>query len=86
MKVLRSLVRLILDVNFQVYRLNKYILFPCFNIQDQDSVVTQACSTIAQLIAFNAKKSGHGHAQAKKKTRHSKNREPPLPVYVGLNT
>lgn len=52
------------------------------NITDQDTEVSQACLTIAQLIVFNAKKSA---SPVNKKSRHSHEREPPLPIYIGLN-
>lgn len=51
------------------------------NIQEQPSDVSQACLTIAQMIVFNSKKM----PKASGKTRHSKIREPPLPIYNGLN-
>ena len=41
---------------------------------------SQACLTAAQIILFNTKKD-----QPKAKSRHSLDREPPLPVYLGLN-
>ena len=52
------------------------------NITDQDTEVSQACLTIAQLIVFNAKKSA---SSVNKKSRHSHEREPLLPIYIGLN-
>jgi hypothetical protein len=52
------------------------------NITDQPTHVSQACLTIAQMILFNAKKKASSVA---KKTRHSSVREPPLPIYIGLN-
>lgn len=51
------------------------------NINEQETDISQACLTIAQLIIFNTKKS----TPATKKTRHSQEREPPLPLYLGLN-
>ncbi|KAG1656278.1 LMBR1 domain-containing protein 2 [Nymphon striatum] len=51
------------------------------NVTGQDETETQACLTISQLIHFNAK----NKAPVAKKSRHSKKREPPLPLYVGLN-
>ena len=53
------------------------------NIQDQHSDISQACLTIAQMIVFNSKKRA---TETNRKTRHSKAREPPLPIYIGLNT
>ena len=41
----------------------------------------QACLTICQAIHFNAKK----HKRQGEQERHSKVREPPLPIYVGLS-
>lgn len=52
------------------------------NIADQATEVSQSCLTIAQLIIFNAKK---GKSAINKKTRHSRVREPPLPIYIALN-
>lgn len=53
------------------------------NIDDQEEEVSQACLTIAQLILFNSKKkSSNVHV---KNTRSCLNREPPLPLYVGLS-
>ena len=49
------------------------------NLKDQDKRESQACLTIGQGIFYNTKKSTAG------KTRHSKERETPLPVYIGIN-
>jgi len=46
-----------------------------------DRSETQACLTICQAIHFNAKK----HKRQGEQERHSKVREPPLPIYVGLS-
>ncbi|KAG1695324.1 hypothetical protein GQR58_006635 [Nymphon striatum] len=51
------------------------------NVTGQDETETQACLTISQLIHFNAK----NKAPVAKKSRHSKQCEPPLPLYVGLH-
>ncbi len=44
---------------------------------------SQSCLTISQLIIFNSKKKHSG--LDKSFTRHSATREPPLPLYLGLN-
>ena len=49
------------------------------NAKNQDSTESQASLTLSQLIYFHAKKSSDTV-----RTRHCKNREPPLPIYVGL--
>ena len=48
----------------------------CVNID------SQACLTISQLIVFNAKKKSPSD---NKSSRHCLDREPPLPIYLGLN-
>ena len=48
------------------------------NVKNQDSTESQASITLSQLIYFHAKKSSDAV-----RTRHCKNREPPLPIYVG---
>lgn len=50
------------------------------NIKHEDPVESQACLTISQLIYFHVK---NRHSEASK-LRHVKDREPPLPIYVGL--
>ena len=50
------------------------------NAQYQDAQESQACLTIAQLILFNSK----NKPTTKAMSRHTKNKEPPLPVYLGL--
>ena len=51
------------------------------NLKDQDKKESQACLTISQLIFFNVKKRSDSPA----KPRHTLAREPPLPLYIGLN-
>ncbi|XP_046544723.1 uncharacterized protein LOC124254923 [Haliotis rubra] len=51
------------------------------NIQDDDMTNTRACLTISQLILFNSKEKSANL----QKPRHSKKREPPLPLYIGLD-
>ena len=51
-------------------------------IKSKDPEESQASLTIAQLIIFNMKK--RRTKSADKSTRHHRNREPPLPVYIGL--
>jgi len=47
-----------------------------------DAEDSQATLSVAQVIAFNAKKIPN---KSKVKPRHSLDREPPLPIYIGLN-
>ena len=49
------------------------------NIESQDFQESQPCITIAQLIIFNRKK------LATKSDRHNQDREPPLPLYLGMS-
>ena len=49
-----------------------------------DCIDTQSCLTISQLILFNFKKKQR-MAETMTSTRHSLDREPPLPIYIGLN-
>jgi len=51
------------------------------NLKDQDKQESQACLSTGQLIAFNMKKS----ASCSTKEGHYLEREPPLPIYIGLN-
>ena len=50
---------------------------------EEINIDSQNCLTISQLILFNAKKKDSSFR--KKGTRHSLDREPPLPVYISLN-
>ena len=50
------------------------------NIKDQDSTDSQATLTVSQTILFNFNKS----ASSVSKSRHSLDREPPLPLYIGM--
>ena len=52
-------------------------------MKNQEKQESQACLTIGQAIVFNAKKRSTADPEAK--PRHSLEREPPLPVYIGLN-
>lgn len=53
------------------------------NVQEEDA---QPCLTIGQGIVFNTKKKGAKKNEGnQKKVRHSAQREPPLPIYLGLN-
>ena len=52
------------------------------NLKDQDKCESQACLTVGQVILFNMKKRSSDSAV---KSRHTLDREPPLPIYVGLN-
>ena len=51
------------------------------NVQNQETVLSQPCLTIAQLIFFNMKNRPSQGATE----RHVKHRQPPLPLFVGLN-
>ena len=53
-----------------------------FNLKDQEKLESQACLTIGQLIFFNIKKRP---TDSSLKPRHNLVREPPLPIYAGLN-
>ena len=53
------------------------------NLKNQEKQESQACLTIGQAIVFNTKKRSTAGPEAK--PRHSLEREPPLPVYIGLN-
>ena len=48
------------------------------NVKNQNSTESQACLTISQLLLFHAKKFSDAV-----RTRHCKDREPPLPIYLG---
>ena len=52
------------------------------NLKDQDRHESQACLTISQLILYNVKKRP---SKLDVKSRHTLKREPPIPVYIGLN-
>ena len=52
------------------------------NLKDQDKCESQACLTVSQVILFNIKKKSSDSAV---KTRHILDREPSLPIYVGLS-
>ena len=52
------------------------------NVKDQGKHESQACLTVGQGIVFNAKKRT---AQTSMNPRHSLEREPPLPIYIGIN-
>ncbi len=51
-------------------------------LRSEESINSQACLTISQLVLFNVKKKSHTD---QKYHRHSLDREPPLPIYLGLN-
>ena len=52
------------------------------NLKDQQKRDSQACLTIGQTIVYNTKKV---ISQTSVKTRHTLEREPPLPIYIGIN-
>ena len=51
------------------------------DVQDQDNCESQACLTISQLVCFNMK----SRRPSTESNRHHKDRETPLPLYIGLN-
>ena len=53
------------------------------NLKDQDRHETQACLTAAQVLLYNVKRKSPSRNDVK--TRHTLQREPPIPVYIGLN-
>lgn len=63
----------------------KYILSMIIrgpNLKDQEKKDSQACLTIGQTIVYHTKKRTSPSATT---SRHSLEREPPLPIYIGLN-
>ena len=52
------------------------------NLKDQEKKVSQACLTIGQTIIHNTKKRTSASTST---TRHTLEREPPLPIYIGIN-
>ena len=57
------------------------MLFNGPDVQDQDNCESQACLTISQLVCFNMK----SKRLSTESNRHHKDRETPLPLYIGLN-
>uniref|UniRef100_UPI00358E0071 uncharacterized protein isoform X1 n=1 Tax=Myxine glutinosa TaxID=7769 RepID=UPI00358E0071 len=53
------------------------------NLKDQDRCESQACLTLGQTILYNTKKKTPSESAVE--TRHTLEREPPLPIYIGLN-
>ena len=53
------------------------------SLKDQGKRESQACLTIGQGILYNTKKGTSGTDV--KKSRHTLEREPPLPIYIGMN-
>ena len=51
------------------------------DVQHQDSQESQACLTISQLVCFNIK----SKRPTSESHWHFKDRETPLPLYIGLN-
>ena len=52
------------------------------NLKDQEKEESHACISVAQLMVFNMQKST---STAGTKERHTLDREPALPIYIGLN-
>lgn len=57
------------------------MIFNGSNIKQSDKSLTQAAFSIAQLLLFNSSTRRQARSSA---YNHNRNREPPLPVYVGL--
>ena len=70
--------------NYIPYNLKLLIAMILFGptAQSEASINSQVCSTVAQLILFNVKKTPFCN---QKQSRHSLDREPPLPIFIGLN-
>jgi hypothetical protein len=51
------------------------------NMKDQGKSESQACLTVGQAIVYNTTKKSPSAG----KSRHSREREPPLPIYIGMN-
>ena len=51
------------------------------DVQHQDNHESQACLTISQLVCFNIK----SRRPSSESHQHFKDRETPLPLYIGLN-
>ena len=63
------------------------------HIQHQNDHESQMCLTISQLVCFNVKSKRHSTENYRTKSyrektppQHFKDREMPLPLYIGLNT
>ena len=54
------------------------------NIENTEVQESQACLTVCQTIFFNAKERSTTKSKTGQ-TRHTKSREPPLPLYIGFN-
>ena len=79
----QSLIRLPVEIStFEPLKSLVSMLLNGANIESQDSEESQACLTIAQLILFNMKKTGKSSGKG---MRHCQEREPPLPLYLGMN-
>ena len=58
------------------------LIFNGVNLKDQDRHESQACLTVGQIILYNTRRRPSDPAV---KMRHTLLREPPIPVYIGLN-
>ena len=54
------------------------------SIENTEAQESQPCLTVCQRIVFNAKEGSTAKSKSGQ-TRHTKAREPPLPLYIGLN-
>ena len=54
------------------------------NIENTEAQESQPCLTVCQTIFFNAKERSTTKSKTGQ-TRHTQAREPPLPLYIGLN-
>ncbi|KAL9982988.1 hypothetical protein ACROYT_G005106 [Oculina patagonica] len=57
------------------------LIFNGVSLKKQEKHESQACLTVDQAIVYNTKKKSK---ESSTQTRHSLEREPPLPVYIGL--
>jgi len=56
------------------------------NVSDGIMSDSQTCLTLCQIISFNAKKKAtHSFIAQPVDNRHCRDREPPLPIYIGLS-
>ena len=53
------------------------------NLKEQQHIESQPCLTISPTLVFNSKK--HSQVLSAIPERHTRAREPPLPIYIGFN-
>ena len=59
------------------------IVFNCPDLKDQDRHDSQACLTASQVKLYNVKRRPSSKDDVK--IQHNLQREPPIPVYIGMN-